>query len=730
MIGYHDASSALILLVLLTGASLLHLSTPNPINTPEDVNKPHRDTPPGVMVSGDGQRMDEERRSLRKEEAEEEEELFKDVDPKTLASVLLEALNRSQVERRREGEEHDGMEEGMNAERGEVKKEETYREVRIMEGADRDRDGRQELELLMAAQGKERERQEEEERKKAQEEEERLTEKVTSRTTSQTVRVQTAQQPASPEGGGENGQGASPQQGPNSNEEEEQLSPEELKSLETMMKEFPRLNTATKREGDSEQNQRESRGYNSYNDIIPINKGSDLAISKKKLKWQEETQKALNTPTFRGGNFMDDSNYAGSNAAQSQPPAEQEVMEDDEPEEEDDEDEEVLSPEEEEARAKAEQEEMRRQAVEAQRAKMEEEKLADIASDMLLRYMVKQNNGNKKYSSSLSNAIEDKRSDEEQEVTEEDDIDPQTIDKLIEISSKLHLPADDVVDIISDVEKKKKKDVPPEMMSHWQQPLTPLSSSFSSPNGFPASPVSTNQNSFPISKQPSPAVNLLKTWFKEKSPKKTQDLWRKLEKPLLANQKVWPKPQKPLSIKQKLWLKSPKSVWTGNPFYPYTYPSYYQRRPYPDYHPIYFPPPQRHRPHYYVPKPTHTLNNFLGNSVDDPYTLPLRRRYHSWVQPRLRKAPATLQQKPYYTSYPVPLYPQTFQPVAIPKPRFPVRMPVIPPQQKQYYYSALAPAVTRNEDYYVAGKQPDSSKRDDLEKYIQQMLMKGPQILD
>ncbi|XP_059210107.1 neurosecretory protein VGF [Centropristis striata] len=691
MIGHHDASSALTLLVLLTGASFLHPSTSNPISSLGDVDTPHRDTPPA---------KEEETRSIQKEEAEEEEELFKDVDPKTLAAVLLEALNRSQVERRKEGEERDGMEEMEDKE---------DREVRTMEGADRDRDGRQELEQLMAAQGKERQREEEEERKKAQEEEERMTEKVTSRTTSQTVQVQAEQQPA--DGGRENGQGAATQQGPNgSNEEEEQLSPEELKNLETMMKEFPRLNTATKREGDSEQNQRESRGYSSYNDIIPI-KGNDLAMSKKKLKWQEETQKGLNFPTFRGGNFMDDfeeNNYAGSNAAQ--PPAEQEVMEEDEPEEdEEEEDEEVLSPEEEEAQAKAEQEEMRRQAAEAQRAKMEEEKLADIASDMLLRYMVKQNNGNKKYSSSLSNAAEDKRSDEEQEVTEEDDIDPQTIDKLIEISNKLHLPADDVVDIISDVEKKKKKDVPPEMSSRWQRPPPPLSSSFSSNNGFSSSQIPTNQNNFPVSKQPSPAVNLLKTWLQEKSQTKSQDPWSKPPKPMLANQNRWLKPQKP--IKQDLWLKSPKSVW-GYPLYPYA--PYYQRKQYPDYYPIYLPPPPRPKPRYYVPKPALALNNFLGNSMDDTYGFPPKRRYHSWVQPRLRSPPAGLQQRPYYTSY-------RFQPVPVPKPRSPPR---IPPQQKFYYSAPAAPAVTRNEDYY--GKQPDSGNHDDLEKYIQQILMKRP----
>ncbi|XP_039997457.1 neurosecretory protein VGF [Xiphias gladius] len=731
MIGYHNASSVLTLLVLLTVASLLHLSSPNPINTPGDINILHRNTPPGLMVSDDRERRYKERQSLQKDEEEAEEELFRDVDPKTLAAVLLEALNHSQVERKKEGEEHDGMVKEIKAERGEVKKEEEYRQVRAMEGAERDRDGRQELELLMATQGKEQEREEEEERKKTQEEEEKMTEKVTSRTTSQTVQVQTQ----SPDRRGGNGKGAAPQHGPtsseqSSNEEEEQLSPEELKSLETMMKEFPRLDTATKRKGDLEQNQRESRGYSIHNEIIPINKGSNLAMSKKKLKWQEETQKALNFPAFRGGNFMDDfekSKYA----AQSQPPAEQEVMEEDELEDgEEKEDEEVLSPEEEEARAKAEQEEMRRQAAEAQRAKMEEEKLADIASDMLLRYMVKQNNGNKKYSSSLSNAAEDKRSDEEQEAMEEDDIDPRTIDKLIEISSKLHLPADDVVDIISDVEKKKKKDVPPELTSHWQQPLTSLSSSFSSTNGFSASQIPTSQNNFPVSKQSSPAFNLPKTWFLEKTSTKSQDNWSKPANPLLANQNLWSKPQKLMSSKQDLWLKSPKSVWTGYPSYPYIYPFYYQRKPYPDYYPIYFPPPPRPKPRYYIPKPALTLNNFLGNSVDDAHTFPPKRRYHSWVQPRLRKPPTGLQQKPYYTSYPLPQYPLPFQPVPIPNPHSPPRMLVISPQQKQIYYSALAPVVTRNEDYYVAGKQSDSSNHNDLEKYIQQILMKRPKMLD
>ncbi|CAJ1086478.1 neurosecretory protein VGF-like [Xyrichtys novacula] len=694
MPGYHHASSALTLLLLLTGASLLHPSTPTPLNTPEKAENLHTDSPPAPTAAGNEDRGDEERRSVQKEETEEEEEeLFKDVDPKTLAAVLLEALNRSDVGRRREEEE-------MNAEM-----EEENREVRTMKGADRDRDGRQELETLMAAHGKEREKEEEEERRKAQEEEEKMTEKVTSRTTSQTVQVQAEPQPQSPEGVGERGKDGgdtSPEPDANEEEEEEQLSPEELKSLETMMKEFPRLNTATKREG--EQNQRESRGWSSYNEVLPV-KGSDIAMTKKKLKWQEETQKGVNIPMFREGNFMDDfeeSNRAGSNDIQSQLPLEQEVTEEEEePEEEEEEEEEQLSPEEEEVRAKAEQEEMRRQAAEAQRAKMEEEKLADIASDMLLRYMVKQNNGNRKYSSSLSNAAEDKRSDEEQEAAEEEDLDPQTIDKLIEISSKLHLPADDVVDIISDVEKKKKKDVPPEMTSRWQRPLTPLSSSFSSTKGLSSSPPNTN--SYPVTKQPSPAVNLLKTWFQEKTPTKSQDLW---SKPLQTNQNLWSKPQKP--IKQEVWFKSPKPLRTGYPFYPYRYPSYYQRKPYPDYYPVYFPPPPRPKPRYFLPKP-----------VEGAYAFPPKRRYHSWIQPRLRVPPADLQQKPYYPSYPLPLYPRTFQPV---------RVPVMPPQQRQFYFSAPAASATRSDNRYEARKQPES--RDDLEKYIQQILLKRPQISD
>ncbi|XP_077355800.1 uncharacterized protein vgf isoform X2 [Festucalex cinctus] len=569
MMGSHVTPSALLLLVLLTWPS-----SADPTAAP--------DIPTEMAQGGDEDPIPKT--------AAKEGDLFDDVDPKTLAALLLGALNHTRADSRRENDD-DGVAAGEP------------------EGKERDRDGRLKLELLMAAQGRE-------ERKKAEEEEERMTERVSSRTTSQTVQVQT--QPPPPEQGGE----------------EEQLNPEELKSLETMMKEFPRLDSAVKRAGDLEQ--REIRAYSSYNDIIPFNKGNNVALSKKKLKWQEETQKALNIPSFRG-NFMDDFKDVGDTNT----------------EEEEEEEEEALSPEEEEARAKAEQEEMRRQAAEVQRAKLEEEKLADIASDMLLRYMVKQNGGGRKYVS--PNAAEDKRSEED--LQGEDDIDPQTIDKLIEISSKLHLPADDVVDIISDVEKKKKKDATPQM---------PVSSSAGSFLESKDGPIS--------SKQPSPALHLLKNWFQEQSPTRSKEFWSNpVSKPYM-----WPKAPKPM--KQNPW------GWTRYPYMPF--------------YPVHFPPP-RATYRYYVPKPTLALNGFLQRSRDGAAAFQSKQRYLNWVQPRLRKPPATLQRKPYYPRYQLSLYPQR---------------PLAAPRVPQFYQS---PA-----------KEYLSDSKGQLEKYIEQLLMKRPRLYD
>uniref|UniRef100_A0A672PPG5 Neurosecretory protein VGF-like n=2 Tax=Sinocyclocheilus grahami TaxID=75366 RepID=A0A672PPG5_SINGR len=578
-------------------------------------------------------------------EEKEDDELFKDVDPRTLAAVLLEALNQPQKEKMSERE--DGG--------TEVEKE------KDLQGADRDRDGHKELELVMAAaaaQGKdEKEREEEEEKKRA--EEEQLTEKVTSRTTSQTVPLK--EQVAPQEGATKvevikEEERQEPERG-ELREEEEQLSPEEVKNLETMLEEFQSYSTATKRERDMSTGQRESRGeYFDYldrnglmnNEIKPKAKGNDLALSKKKLKWQlgQEKNKIQNS-----GNLMDD--FTNN------------LSDPEEEDEEDQEDEEQLSPEEEETRAKAEQEEVRRQAAEAQRAKAEEEKLADIASDMLLKYIVKQDK--KKYQD--NNGAEDKRSDEKDTSDDDDDIDPQTIDKLIEISSKLHLPADDVVDIINDVEKKKKKDAPENLP--WQRPLVP-----------PPAPVapSTLLRKPPPSKPPQPNTNSLKAWFKDRASVKP------------SKQDIWTRQQWPFR----------------------TYPSYsFYQKPYRGYYPIYIPPPKPKSRYY--PKPSFSLNDALGNSLDYDFDYSPRRKSRPWAHSRQRLQPA-FQRNLYFP------HPRTFKAVPMPKPRSPLR------RWPSFYYPARAPVVTREDDYYSPRRQPPQDSEEELEDFIERVFMKHPRM--
>lgn len=578
---------------------------------------------------------------------EEEDELFKDVDPKTLAAVLLEALNKPQEVMREQDKKG-----------GEKNKAEEDRETQSF---DRESNGYQELELVRAAaeaQGREeREREQDEERKREEEEEERLTEKVTSRTTSQTVPVKEQEVVAKEVASKQEQQET---EGATDGNKDEQLSPEELKNLETMLEEFQSYTTAMKRERDSSSGQRESRGdYFDYldrnglmnNEIKPKPKGYDLALSKKKLKWQQEQEKNSNRPL--GGNFMDDFN---------------DNIEDQEQENGEDEDE-LLSPEEEEARAKAEQEEVRRQAAEAQRAKAEEEKLADIASDMILQYMVKQDG--KKYRG--NNAAEDKRS-EEDGANDDDDIDPQTIDKLIEISSKLHLPADDVVDIISDVEKKKKKDAPETLQ--WQRPLVPP----------PAPDVSsTVLRTSPPSKPPKPNTNLLKSWFKDRAPIK-------------PNQ-------------QNFWIKQQWPFWT--------YPSYRRyQKPYSSYYTIYIPPPKA-KPRYYA-KPSYSLNDILGNSLDYEFDYPLKQRYNPWTQSR-RRAPLAFQRNLYIPNYIVP-QPRTFKAIPMPKPRSPLR------HRPAFYYSPTASVIAPQDGYYSQVEQPQPDSNEELGNFIEKVFLKRPRM--
>lgn len=581
---------------------------------------------------------------------EEEDELFKDIDPKTLAAVLLEALNKPQEvlsEQEKNGGEKDKAEEDMET-----------------QSFDRERNGDQELELVRAAaevQGREeREKEQDEARKREEEEEEeeRLTEKVTSHITSQTVPIKEQEVVPKEVASKEEHQETD---GPTDGDKDEQLSPEELKNLEGMLEEFQSYSTAMKRERDSSSVQRESRGdYFDYldrnglmnNEIKPKPKGYDLALSNKKLKWQQEQEKNKNWPLYKGGNFMDDFN---------------DNIEDQEEENGEDE-EELLSPEEEEARAKAEQEEVRRQAAEAQRAKAEEEKLADIASDMILQYMVKQDG--KKYRD--NNAAEDKRS-EEDGANDDDDIDPQTIDKLIEISSKLHLPADDVVDIISDVEKKKKKDAPETLQ--WQRPLVPPTA-----HNVPSTILRTS----PPSKPPKPNANVLKSWFKDKALKQSQ---------------------------QDFWIKQQWPFWT--------YPSYQRyQKPYSSYYTIYIPPPKP-KPRYYA-KPSYSLNDILGNSLDYEFDYPLKQRYHPWIQSRPR-APLAFWRNLYFPNYIVP-HPRTFNAIPMPKPRSPLR------HRPAFYYSPTASVVAPQSGYYGQVEQPQPDSNEELGNFIEKVFLKHPRM--
>ncbi|KAG5852106.1 cilia- and flagella-associated protein 251 [Anguilla anguilla] len=655
----HTSSAPVVLLILFGITQQLSATIPliKGGHSNDDINVP---PPPGLAklfqseLEGGQVRVDKEQNPTQSL-PEEEDELFKDVDPKTLAAVLLEALNQPGESKKSSRVE---MEEKNRGAEGEGKGQE---ELALL-GSDRDRDGKQELELVMAAaaaEGKEEQEREEEERKRAEKEEEQLTEKVKSRTTSQAMPVK-----EQPEKEAVKEQETREEEHQEPGDEEEQLSSQEVKNLQTMLEELQSYSTATKRERDSG-GQRESRGSfqdmdNGFldNDIKPKPKGYQLALSKKKLKWQEEEQKKKNTPLYRGGNFMDDfdDNIKGQN----------------EEDKEDEEDEEVLSPEEEEARAKADQEEVRRQAAEAQRAKAEEERLADIASDMLLQYMVKQDG--KKYmdqskkTSQGNNAAEDKRSEEEDD-SDDDDIDPQTIDKLIEISSKLHLPADDVVDIISDVEKKKKKDAPENVP--WHRPVAPAPAPAPAPRN-PAPKLSSSLTS------PS------KTWVKDKA----------VVKP--SKQDFWPKLQKQFR----------------------TYPTYsFVQKPYRGYFPIYFPPPKP-KPQYYT-KPTFSFNDLLGNSLDYDFGFPPKRRYRPWAQPRSRNPPPI--RRNLYFNYILP-HPRTFKPVPMPKPRSPPR------RRPTFYYPPPAPMVPRNEDYFDPVGQQQQDNDEELENFIEKVFLKHPRM--
>uniref|UniRef100_A0AAY4EUF9 Uncharacterized protein n=1 Tax=Denticeps clupeoides TaxID=299321 RepID=A0AAY4EUF9_9TELE len=319
------------------------------------------------------------------------------------------------------------------------------------------------------------------------------------------------------------------------------------------------------------------KGYKAYN--------QQLAQATKKLKWLEAVTK---TPQSEDRNFMDD--FENS--------------------EEDENADEVLTNENERVVAKAEQEEVRRQEAEALAAREEEQRLADIASDMLLEYMDrKQQETSYLKQRKKGSVAEDKRSNEVVDDDDDDEaIDPQTIDRLIEISSKLHLPADDVVEIIADVEeKKKKKDSPPVIAPRFRPLVAP-----------PRVMV--------------PAVSFSKPPKKSKGPHSI-DPYKKKAKAKLYQQDLWFKPQ---------------------PFL--AYPSYpYYQKPYRAYYPVYFPPPKSQ----YFNMPVLSYDYKYEDTMDYGFKPPKRRnrvkgKGRGWKQVTVGPP------NPYISNYILP-HPRTYQ---------------------------------------------------------------------
>lgn len=435
-------------------------------------------------------------------------------------------------------------------------------------------------------------------------------------------------------------------------------------------------------QGDDLSLQRKIRGYFQNidlglqdNEILPPLKGykaynTQLARAGKKLHWQENR---LGNRPIKGGNFMDDFEDEGE-----------------ELEEEVEEEEESLTHMQEEARARAEKQEVLRQQEEAERAREEEQRLADIASDMLLQYMGRKQQSymkprQKSSMGTAGNTAEDKRSEEV--IPDEDDLDQQMIDRLIEISSKLHLPADDVIEIISDVEEKKKKRkellLQPTNSNPVAQRFRPLV-----PPPLAAPPIYHYTASKNPKKAPYRYNKSNKKWHKDKVKSYKQDYWYKPQKQL----DYWYKPQK---------------QFLAFPSYPY-----YQK-PYRAYYPVYFPYP---KPEYYGKPPRSRDQPFGPQELD--LQAPRRRhraggknRGQGWRQQPAPRLPLT----PYISNYILP-HPRTYQPLPPPKPVTPPRRGRQPP----YYY----PQVTPGDDYEEDGLVPQLDSEEELENFIERIYMK------
>ncbi|XP_063060285.1 neurosecretory protein VGF [Engraulis encrasicolus] len=458
--------------------------------------------------------------------------------------------------------------------------------------------------------------------------------------------------------------------------------------------------------------QRETRGYFQNidlglqdNEILPPLKGykaynQQLAQATKKIKWHEAASKS---PSATGRNFMDDFDVPG-----------QEEMEEEEAR--------MLSRQgAEEARARAELEEMRRQQAEAEAAREEEQRLAGIASDMLIQYMDRKTANKQQQTSymkqrqkaSVLGGLEDKRSNEVENDSDDifgdldmdmdgGDVELETIDRLIEISSKLHLPADDVVEIISNVEEKKRRkmdaavQVPPAVSAPRYRPLVaPARPQSSSPVLYKYAPAA-----------PSPA--LAGPLFAPAPPPK------KLSKPMKSakpyKNKWYKEKGKSRAFKQDYWFKPAKQFMA--------YPSYpYYQKPYRAYYPVYFPPP---KPRLYS-KPPFAYDYDFEDSMDYGMKPPKRRNMgkmkgakgkgkggQSWKMMSL--APPA---PPYIPNYILP-HPRTYYPLPpVPK----------PPQQNPLANRRPSLASSRfyPQDYDNDGVGETQDSDEELENFIEKM---------
>ncbi|XP_077361943.1 uncharacterized protein LOC144006780 [Festucalex cinctus] len=461
-----------------------------------------------------------------------------------------------------------------------------------------------------------------------------------------------------------------------------------IQDFERNLEELPEKASVESFLGDDDPLQRKIRGYFQNidlglqdNEILPPLKGykaynTQLARAGKKLHWQGNS--AAQADPVKGGNFMDDFEDQG------------------EPEEEVEEEDESLSRTEEEARARAEKQEVLRQQEEAERAREEEQRLADVASDMLIQYMGRKQQAflkPRQKSGGGNNAAEDKRSEEVLLPDQDpDDLDQQMIDRLIEISSKLHLPADDVVEIISDVEEKKKKRK--ELQQQQQLPAVVPRFRPLVPPPLAAPPVyhytaSQNPKKAPYKSPFKASYKSMKKWQKDKGKWRKQDFWYRPRTPV----DYWYKPQK---------------QFLAFPSYPY-----YQK-PYRAYYPVYFPYP---KPQYYGKPPPARERPFDAQDLEPQgprrrHRGPGKNRGQGWRQ---RPAPR-LADSPYISNYILP-HPRTYQPLPPPpKPLAPPRRGRRPP----FYY----PPATPRDDYEEDGLVPQLDSEEELENFIERIYMK------